>query len=492
MMKRLPAIILAISLITAAGGSLAAFDVGGSLTSGSKYNFDSTRDLTAEALGEVSTEAALGLWLESGRGEHLSFEIKTDLIASITNDGFEFYINPDYLKFDSLYEDLEYGPSIFATTFGRFRTSDFSTKIFSQKIDGAVWNFNYPAAELTIAAGTTAFMFADTGSILTTTVPTIMSKTDLSQRADAVSLLDYIADPSSGSLFGSPRAVEIVTFSLPEVFLGQTITLSGVAQEDLRPMLSVINGYTDTADAYPLIQEGETAYYPNRGGAVDTQYAGAGISGSFIPGLYHNIYYYFGTGRSLAYVTDGTSETGSSYQYTRIMSHMAGFSLDLFLDWLFNSRISAGVNFGTGDADATTILEGNTAGDYTQFTPITAGGGGLLFSPGLSNILSGSVSYSLKPLGWLPIRMLSSLQVAATGMPFFRVTEGPIAVSGINPDFTGNYLGSEIDLSARLRPTSDIGVNLQVGYFQPNADAFAGSAMADPAFIAKLNVSLSF
>ena len=77
---------LAISLITAAGGSLAAFDVGGSLTSGSKYNFDSTRDLTAEALGEVSTEAALGLWLESGRGEHLSFEIKTDLIASIRNN----------------------------------------------------------------------------------------------------------------------------------------------------------------------------------------------------------------------------------------------------------------------------------------------------------------------------------------------------------------------------------------------------------------------
>lgn len=486
-MKRLSIIVLSALLLVALGGNLSAFDFGGSLSSSTSLS---------TGLAGIDNEEALGLWLETGRGEHYSFEMKMDLIfAPTTDEGFKFFINPDYLKLDGLWDNLNYGPSILATSLGRFTTADFSTKIFSQKIDGVIWNFNYPAVELTIAAGTTALMFSDTGSLLTTTPPTIMSRTDAKQKDDATSLFEYLADPTGKSLLDSPRAVEILTLTLPQVVAKQSITISVVAQEDLRPMLEVINGYSDTAGSYPLIQEGETTFYADRGGAVDTQYIGAGVSGPSIGSLYHNVYYYFGTGRALSYSADPDSPTGSSYKYDMILSHMAGFSLDYFMPWLLNSRVSAGASFGTGDADAQGLYEGNRVDNYTQFTPITGGGGGMIFSPGLSNIFSGNVSFSLKPLEWLPIPFINNLQAAIGVMPFFRVTEGPIGVSGISPDFTkeaGNYLGSEIDLTVNMRPFSDLGVMVQAGYFMPNADAFKGSAMEDPQFMAKLNVSLSF
>ena len=487
-MKRLSVIFIAI-LILAAGGSLAAFDVGGSLTSGTDL---STLDVVGAA-----TEAKVGLWLESGKGEHYSFEMKLDLTAAFTDDGFDFFFNPDYLKLDSLWDDLDYGPSIYATSFGRFTTSDFTGRVFSQKLDGMIMNFNYPAVELTVAAGTTALMFTESGSILNSASSTIMSKTDALQANDGISLMDLIFDPAAtGTVFDSPRAVEILTLTFPEAVAKQSFTLSLVAQEDLRPMLEKVNGYFDNSVTYPVLQEGESVFYGDRGGAVDTQYVGAGVSGPSIGSLYHNVYYYFGTGRALSYTADGNSPTGYSYQYDMILSHMAGFSLDYYMDWLFNSRISAGANFGTGDSDALTLYEGNGSGYYTQFTPITSGGGGMIFSPGLSNILNASVGYSLKPFGWIPLAFLNNMQISAVGMPFFLLTQGPSAVSGISPEFRaegGNYLGTEIDLSVNWRPFSDLGAIVQIGYFMPNTAAFeAGSDMANPTFMARLNVSLSF
>ncbi|HAK45996.1 MAG TPA: hypothetical protein DCO79_08785 [Spirochaeta sp.] len=489
-MKRLLIILLSVLLVAAAGGSLTAFDIGGTVTSGT--------DLSTLDIAGASTELEAGLWLETGKGDHYSFEMKLDLTAAVTDEGFDFYFNPDYLKLDGLWDNLDYGPSVLATSFGRFSTSDFTSKIFSQKLDGMIMNFNYPAVEFTFTAGTTALMFTKSGSILNSASSTILSRTDAAQANNGTSLMELLFDPAAAgkSVFDSPRAVEIITLTLPQVVAKQNITLSMVAQEDLRPFFEVVKDYSDETTAYPLIQEGEIDYYADRGGAVDTMYIGTGVSGPSIGSLYHNVYYYFGTGRALSYAADGNSSTGFSYQYDVITSHMAGFSLDYFMPWLFNSRISAGANFGTGDADAEGIYEGNREGYYTQFTPVTAGGGGMIFSPGLTNIFSASASYSLKPLEWLPLPFLNDMQVAAVIMPFWRLTEGPLAVSGINSNFTledGNYLGSEIDLSVNWRPFSDLGVIFQTGLFLPYSDAFeTGSDISNPTFMAKLNVSLSF
>jgi len=476
-MKHLRIFILTLLLVLAGTLQLSAFDIGGSFSSATNFQ-------TSSGFGN---EEGVGLWLESGKGDTTSFETKLDLIFSPTAPG--FYINIDYLKLDGLFSNLEYGPSIFATSLGRFTTSDFSGKIFSQKIDGAIMNFSYPAVELTVALGYTGLFFADTGSLLTTSPATVMSKTDAKQKSNSASLFEYLTDPAAAdkTLLQSPRAVEIITLSLPQIIFNQSFTLSLVAQEDMRAMFDVLGGYTGTAPV--LLQEGESIYYGDSGGAVDTQYIGAGVSGPSIESLYHNVYYYFGTGRAMSYKTDASSATGSSYSYDLIFSHLAGFSLDYYMSWLFNSRVGLAFSFATGDTDATTYYEGNTAGDYNQFTPITGGGGGIIFSPGVSNIISANLSFSAKPLEDFDIPYVANAQFILNAIPFFRTVNGPLSVSGINPAYTGNYLGTEIDLTVNLRPFSDLGVITQLGYFIPDATAFTAAV---PEFMAKLNVSFSY
>jgi hypothetical protein len=194
----------------------------------------------------------------------------------------------------------------------------------------------------------------------------------------------------------------------------------------------------------------------------------------------------------MSYQADSASDTGSSYGYDTILAHLVGFTVDYYLTGFFNSRAGLGFSFGTGDADANSFYEGNTAGNYNQFLPVTGGGGGMIFSPGVSNIISASANFSMKPFSNMEIPFVQNAQMILNAMPFFRSTAGPIAISGIAPNFTGNYLGSEIDFTVNLRPFSDLGVITQLGYFLPSAAAFAGSSTADPVFMAKLNVSLSF
>ena len=478
-MKSIRVSLLILILLTAGIFNAAAFDVGGSLSSATSFS-------TLRGLGN---EEAVGLWLETGQADGVSFETKIDLIVSATAPG--FYLNPDYFKLDSIYSGYEYGPSILATSLGRFSTSDFSGKIFNQKLDGIVMNFSYPAVEFTLAAGYTGLFFANTGTLLTTSPSTIMSKTDAAAKTNSTDLLSWLTNPAEAgkNLFQSPRAVEIMTLSFPQLVFKQSLTLSVVAQEDMRPMFDVLNGYSAVDPV--LLQEGESLYSPSKGGAVDTQYIGAGVSGPSIDSLYHNVYYYFGTGRAMSYKTDALSSTGKSYSYDTIISHLAGFSLDYYMDWLFNSKAGLAFSFATGDADATSYFEGNTADDYTQFLPITNGGGGMIFSPGVSNIISASVNFSAKPLEDLDIPFFSNTQFVLNAMPFFRLVNGPLYISGIDSDYSGNYLGTEIDLTVNMRPFSDLGVIAQLGYFLPEATAFTDD-VNDPVFMAKLNVSLSY
>ena len=482
MMRKLKTISLSLLLTFLLSASIWAFDFGGSVSAAADYS----------PAGTFVNEEALGLWMATGKAGGLSFETKLDLIASPT--GPAFYINPDYLKLDGLFTGLESGPSVMGMTIGRFSASDFSARILNQKIDGFSFSFSYPAFELSVTAGYTGFFFNETGSLLTSSPSTIMSKTDLSDRGNSTDLFGYLTNPAEKSkvLFQSPRMVEVVTFSLPQLLFKQSLTLSLVAQEDMRPLFDLWGTYgsTDAAPYTPvLLKEGEGTFDPQKGGAVDTQYLGLGISGPSIDSLYHNVFYYFGTGRAMSYKTSTSSSTGKAYSYDMIISHLAGVSLDYYMEWLFNSRVGLTVLFATGDSDASSYYEGNTAGSYDQFLPITNGGGGIIFSPGVSNILSANINLSAKPLEWLPIPLLADTQFVLNAIPFFRVVNGPLYVSGIKQDFTGNYLGSEIDLTVNMRLFSDLGIITQLGYFVPNAEAFT---KADPVFMAKINVSLSF
>ena len=219
------------------------------------------------------------------------------------------------------------------------------------------------------------------------------------------------------------------------------------------------------------------------------------LSGPVIDSLYYNAYYYFGSGRTLSYLEDSDSETGYSYQYRDIFSHMAGLSMDYYLTDILYSVISLSLNFATGDTDADSYFEGNTAGNYTQFTPVTPVSTALVFNPGISNIISAALSYSIKPLVSSGISYIDSAQVVLEATPFFLAnSEAPVLYNGINPDISGNYLGTEIDLTMNFRPFSDLGGILQTGLFLPAADAFAEGSEFDTeaVFLARLTLSVSY
>ncbi len=353
--------------------------------------------------------------------------------------------------------------------------------VINQKLDGASVSFSYPEVELSMTAGYTGLFFNRTGSLLTTSPLTILSKTDT-------------ASYENGTLLQSPRAVEMISVNVPQLFARQNLFFSLILQEDLRGLQDTIGAYS--SDYLPvLLQEGEETFYAGRGGAVDTQYTGIGLSGPVIDSLYYRAYYYFGTGRSLSYLADSESETGFSYQYTDIFSHMTGMNIDYYLTDILYSVISLSFNFATGDADAESYFEGNTAGNYTQFTPVSPVSTALVFNPGVSNIISTALSYSIKPLSSSSLSYIDSAQIVFKAIPFFLAETGaPLLYNGINPDIAGNYLGTEIDLTMNFRPFSDLGGILQTGLFLPAADAFAEGSEFDTSavFLARLTLSVSY
>jgi hypothetical protein len=106
----------------------------------------------------------------------------------------------------------------------------------------------------------------------------------------------------------------------------------------------------------------------------------------------------------------------------------------------------------------------------------------LLFSPRLGNLAMITASYSLKPA--------DILQTGVSGTLFLRPTSGPISDSRVDPASGELYVGTEVDVTVRLRPWSDLGSALTLGMFLPGAAFRADSR--DPRFGGRLEISLSF
>ncbi|HUX21512.1 MAG TPA: hypothetical protein VMW69_09750 [Spirochaetia bacterium] len=145
----------------------------------------------------------------------------------------------------------------------------------------------------------------------------------------------------------------------------------------------------------------------------------------------------------------------------------------------------------SGDADYSSLLEGNTAGNAMAFQTITNGTVATVFSPTIENVIFGELSYSIKPFSGSKSRIVKDIQTELKVLPFLRPTLGPVGATGVNPSSTDNYLGTEVDGAINYRPFSDLGVSLQAGLFLPNATAFI-SSLATPQFGGKLEFSFSF
>jgi hypothetical protein len=427
------------------------------LTRAPLYAFDwgvTLDNASAALVGEEvdwEQEDKLALWLGSELGKSCSFFLQGSY--TFTDDR-PYLFDLDTLTLGGKFPEVG-GLALFSFTLGRFPMADFTGTVLNHSADGFSLEFVYPASSIGFALGYTGLHLKPVSSIE-------MSLADAANAADNEVLL------------APPRVLGALKVAFPEAFARQDLTFSLVFQQDLR-------------DGDDLLEEGETAYNPSLGGLLNTLYPGVGLTGPITSWLYYDLFGYFGTGRMLSFI-DG------EYRYKPILSALGGVNLRLYLEQFLSSRLSLGALYASGDADAGSTIEGNTAGQATVFIPISASPSALIFKPALSNLFLVQLDYSLKPLAWTRSSFADNFQAALKVVPFFRSTPGPVSEGGLNPASDALYLGTEVDGTLSLRLFSDFGLGLSVGIFVPNSGddgSFLESARTTE-FIGKLDVSFSF
>jgi hypothetical protein len=160
-----------------------------------------------------------------------------------------------------------------------------------------------------------------------------------------------------------------------------------------------------------------------------------------------------------------------------------GGRLRYFREQWLSSSAELRLLLATGDEDYSSLfIEGNQEGLATTFTTISQTELGLLFSPRLGNLLMAEASWSLKPAAWLQTVLKTAL--------FLRPTLGPISDARVDLASSSRYLGTEIELIARLRLFSDLGLAYTAGVFLPGGAI--QSVYREPDFGGRIELSFSY
>ncbi len=375
------------------------------------------------------------IWLRTDLGPNFRFtgQLSGNLWSYTPN----FYADFDQFDLTGTFQDLP-GPRLLQFRLGRFFYADPSLRIVAQNLDGLQLLLTYPWAEFQATAGYTGFInkyYADP----------LMSKDDYS---------DYL---SNTNLFASPRLISALSVSFPEIFLRQTPELTMITQTDLRPLFQ------------SLPTEGtSTQLPPGQGGAVDTQYFGAKLSGPLgLSNLYYAASGYLGTGRLLTWenVSTAVSLSGTAYVAEPMLSELVDASLMYFAPQWGHSSLTVRYVWASGSDTQTTYFEGNTSGTATAFLPINGEPLGLVFTPQASNLSTFELAVTAKPFAEQS-GLLKSLEPSLNAFFYSKPTAGPVSVLQTNPALAAGFLGTEVDASLNWRPTSDLGLSVQYGFFQ--------------------------
>jgi hypothetical protein len=327
---------------------------------------------------------------------------------------------------------------------GRFRAVDFSALLFADNLDGGQATWSSAGANLSLTVGFLGLQ--------------LMPVTTVS--------LSW-ADVSNDTIWGPPRLLEMLQVEVPELFGRQTLTAALIAQQDLR-------------SEDQLLQEGDVVPVAGQGGHLSTEYLGIGLRGPLAASLYYELFAYLGTGRMLSYI-----DADSVYRYQWMLSGLFGAGLQYYREQWLSSRAELRLLLATGDEDyADSFLEGNSAGLATTFTTVSRPEPNLLFNPRLGNLVTAEASYSIKPAGFLQTLLKASF--------FLRPTLGMVSDGRVEaaPASSSRYLGTELDLVARFRLFSDLGLAFTAGVFLPGP-AFA-AAFREPDFGGRIELSFSF
>jgi hypothetical protein len=414
--------------------SASAFDWGGYVDNTTGIALPSAVGNTVDLVQSTSlalwAQAQLGNWDFSSQGSYtytptvpLLFEIDELTFSTSVIAGQEWVSTVDF-------------------TAGRTGFADRSGAFLSATLDGLMLQLSGARSSLRASAATNALAYRPTNPIV-------------------ISNLDASPIANQDAIFAPPRLLVGLDFRALEVLAGQHLNLGVLVQEDLRPDADLTDPFTDTKQL-------------TGGGRLDTQYVSIGLSGSLAPGLFQRVYYTLNTGRTLSFVEDAESPTGSWYEYQMVLGHLAGLEMTYFLPEVLNSRIRAFGQFSSGDPDAEDYIEGNTAGMSTSFIPLAAPVISNTFSLKPGNSAHLGVSYSARSLALINADVL---QTEFKAVMYLRTSgSGAVSESSVNPDSDGVYVGSDLNLVLTYQPLSDVRIVLANGVFLPNADVMnAGS-----------------
>lgn len=422
-------LVLLLTLVLAAAGAFAT-DWGGYLdnTTGIRLPLGTESDL------DLIQSTTLGLWFSADLG-NWNFATEgsytyTPAVPVLLN------VNDFALSNSVIAEDADI--TTLGVTVGRTSFQSAFGRVLSATLDGASLQLNWPSSSLRFDVATTALTQRPVNPIV-------------------ISNLDLNAD----GLFAPPRLLIGLEYRALESVGNQHLTLAFLAQEDLRSDDVATEPFTDT-----LVAGG--------GGKLDTQYVTLGLSGGLAPGFFHRTYYTLNTGRTLTFVDNAESPTGSWYEYRLILAHLAGTELSYFLPEVLNSRIRFFGQFSTGDADASDYFEGNTEGTSTAFVPLAAPRVSDTFTLKPGNSAHAGVSYSIRPLAAIGMDVL---QVEFLTVGYLRTAgTGPVSTGRVDPDSDGAYVGTDMNLVLTYLPLSDMRLELTNGLFIPNSDVMTASS----------------
>jgi len=444
--------IFLIILLSLWGWALYGFDFGVNIENNSSYS-------SKEGEGFIQENTA-HLWLNLPMGDF--WVLNTSLMGSFSNDSDKptFYGDIETFSLKGTFPHLENGANLFSLEIGRFFHKEFSGFVFAHRMDGFRMEFGYPSSTLQLAFGYTGLLNKYYTSL-------VMSK------------LDALDDLDKDILFAPKRLIGTLSWNIPELFARQNVNFSILVNEDLRHLFE------------DVIKEGKEVYDPSSGGLVDTQYFGIGLDGPLTSALFYNAFFYLGTGRMLTFVPDSQSNTGEAYLYKNILAGLGGVSFKYYLQEFFQSVASVQILYATGDSDSISYIEGNTSGGSSLFLPISGQTLGTAFQPKASNLLALELGYSLKPFSSVKGSLLESLQAGAKLTPFFKASKGSMSEGEVDPSAGAGYLGTDIAVYGNLRPFSDLGLGVAMGFFLPNSSAFL-PGKDDPIVYGQFVFSFSF
>ncbi len=326
---------------------------------------------------------------------------------------------------------------------GRFRFEEFSGYVLDHTLDGVRIELSHPVFNLKQGFAFTGLTYIPSSSILVT-------QSDFFRHSDV---------SNNGYELTSPKAIETLELTFPNLFFGQNTRFSALLQQDLLP--------TDDR-----ITENDR---------IHTFHTGVGIDGAIVPSLYHNIFYYLNLGQ-------GKYDT---------LAQLFGGGLRYYNEELLYSRVELSGFYSSGDKEQTSFYGGYTGeGTSSHFIGLSSTPElGTVFSPKVGNLNVLELSYSIRPLAETGIRTIEKFQTGIDGLIFFRNTSGSISSGNTNPNSSEGYLGSEVDLTLNYRPFSDLGISLAGGLFFPNDDGSKSALLESEESVetaVRLDVSFSF